>query len=70
MEFQPKVNFDLFFNMFRLTFIHLTHLSTIGSLGMVFEHLQYLFDPKDSIIDFPNYSWCVFMLLEGISLIV
>ncbi len=70
MEFQPKVDFDLFLDMFRLTFIYLIHLSTIGSSGMIFEHLEYLFDPKDLISDFPSYSWCVFMLLEGISPIV
>jgi hypothetical protein len=33
--------------MFKSTFIHSIHLLTIRLLGMVFEHLWNIFDPKD-----------------------
>jgi hypothetical protein len=45
-----KFGFSL--NMFRLAFIHLTHLLVEGLLNMVFEHLQDLFDLKDSASNF------------------
>ncbi len=47
MEFQPEIDLDFSLNMFTSTFIHLTHLLVGGPSSMVFEHLQYIFDPKD-----------------------
>ncbi len=33
---------------FRSIFLHMSHLSISGSLGMIFENFQNSFDPKDS----------------------
>jgi hypothetical protein len=43
---------DFSLNIFKSTFIHSTQLSASGPLGMVFEHLWDLFDPKDSTSGF------------------
>jgi hypothetical protein len=39
MEFEPEADLDFFKNMFKLTFIHLTHLLAGGPSNMVFKHL-------------------------------
>jgi hypothetical protein len=48
MEFQLNIDLDFSLNMFMSTFIHSAHLLIGGPLGMVFEHLQDIFGPKDS----------------------
>jgi hypothetical protein len=52
MEFQLEVDLDFSFDMFKTTFMHLAHLLISGLSGMVFEHLQNLFDIEDSTIGF------------------
>ncbi len=37
-----------------MAFIHLAHLLANEHLGMVFKHLQDLFDPKDLSNNFPH----------------
>jgi len=48
MEFQPKGDLNFSLDMFRLTFIHLIHLSVRRPLGIIFENLCDVFDLKDS----------------------
>jgi hypothetical protein len=52
MDFQPDGELELSLDSFKSTFMHMSHLSTRGPFGMVFEHLQDAFDPKNSINDF------------------
>jgi hypothetical protein len=52
MELELKVDFIFSLDIFRSTFVHSTHLLVGGPLGMVLEHLQDLFDPKDSVSGF------------------
>ncbi len=59
-----KSKFGFFLNMFRLAFIHLTCFLIGGPLGMVFEHLRDLFDPKDSTNDFSQ----LFMVCSNVTM--
>jgi hypothetical protein len=47
-DYEPNQDFKLSFDSFKLTFQCMPHLSTSGPYGMVFEHLQNYFHPKDS----------------------
>jgi hypothetical protein len=51
-EILAKSGFGLFLDLFKLTFIHSTHLLVNDPLGKVFEHLQDLFDLEDLINNF------------------
>jgi hypothetical protein len=50
--FLTRNKFGFFLDMFKMTFIHLIHLSTCGLLSMVFKQLWDSFDTKDLINDF------------------
>jgi len=52
MGFYPEIDFKFSLDIIRLTFIHSIHLLIKGLLGMVLEHLQDLFDPKDLVSGF------------------
>ncbi len=39
-DYEPHYNFELSFNSFKLAFQRMSHLSTSGPSGMVFEHLR------------------------------
>jgi hypothetical protein len=52
MEFQLEVELDFSLDMFKLTFIHLAHLSVGRPLAIVFEHFWDIFDPKNSTNNF------------------
>jgi hypothetical protein len=47
LDFQLDSNLELFMDSFRSTLLCMFHLSTGGPSGMVFEHLQDSFNPKD-----------------------
>ncbi len=50
-----------------MAFIHLAHLLTNEHLGMVFKHLQDLFDPKDLTSDFPHlFLVCFYVIVVRI----
>ncbi len=40
---------------FRSTFLRIFHLSISGPFGILFEHLQNTFDPKDSMTSFIQF---------------
>jgi hypothetical protein len=53
--------------MFRLTFIHSTHLSARGPSSMVFEHLRDIFDPEDSTNKFSQlFLMCIYVTIGHI----
>jgi hypothetical protein len=52
MDFQPNGELKLSLDFLKSTFMQMSHLSAGGPFGMVFEHLQDAFDPKDSTNNF------------------
>jgi hypothetical protein len=51
--------------MFKSACIHLGHLLVHGPLGMVFEHFQDLFDPKDLVNYFSQLLLMHFKVVVG-----
>lgn len=48
LVFYQDTNVELSMDVFRLAFLHMSHLSTCDLLGMVFKHFWNFFDIKDS----------------------
>jgi len=65
LNFQPNSNLKLFVDSFKLTFLHMFHLSDGGPFGMVLEHLQKYFDPKDSTSGFISLHQLCFHVVAG-----
>jgi len=55
LDFQPNSNLEFTLDSFKSTFIWSSHLSINDFSCMVFEHLQDLFDLKDSTNAFPQF---------------
>lgn len=67
IKFQLKVNLDLKRKHVHVAFIHLAHLLVNEHSGMVFKHLQDLFDPKDLSSDFPHlFLVCSYVIVGHI----
>lgn len=67
MEFYLEVDLDFSLNMFRSAFIHSTHLSTKGPLGMIFQHFWNIFDPNDSTSSFSQlFLVCFYVVIRHI----
>lgn len=52
MDFQQNGNLELSLDSFRSAFLHMSHFSSMGPFGMVFEHLCDAFDLKNSTSGF------------------
>jgi hypothetical protein len=52
LNLKSNLELKLFMNFFKLIFLRMSHLLASGHFGMVFEHLQDSFDPKDSTSGF------------------
>jgi hypothetical protein len=52
MDFQLDDKLELSLDSFKSTFMHMFHLFVGGPFGMIFEHFQNAFDPKDSTNNF------------------
>jgi hypothetical protein len=53
-DYELNQNFELSFDSFKLTFQHITKLSTSGPFKMALKHLWVCFHPKDSASGFPQ----------------
>jgi hypothetical protein len=56
LNIQLDLNLELSLDSFMSTFIQLSHLSLDDFLNIIFEHLQNLFNPKDSTNAFTQLS--------------
>jgi hypothetical protein len=54
LDFQLNTNVERPIDVFRSTFLHMSHLSVVYPLSMVFEHFLIFFYPKDL---FNSFIW-------------
>ncbi len=54
-DYELDQDLELFSDSFKLTFQPMSHLSTSGPFGMIFEHLRDCFHPKNSVVGF--FQW-------------
>jgi len=52
MNFELDAYLEPSFDFFKSAFMRLSHLSTMSTLGMVFEHFQDFFDLEDLVNGF------------------